>query len=59
MSPPVRQVVTNDIFTREDAEYLMRNNVLSHDRIAAVETGLLPLAHTRYHAKNTTLRIPR
>jgi urease accessory protein len=35
-------VVTNDIFTKEDAEFLVRNNALSPDRIAAVETGGCP-----------------
>jgi urease accessory protein len=35
-------VVTNDIFTREDAEFLVRNEALSADRIAAVETGGCP-----------------
>jgi urease accessory protein len=35
-------VVTNDIFTKEDAEFLVRNNALSSDRIAAVETGGCP-----------------
>ncbi|MEE9404435.1 MAG: urease accessory protein UreG [Algisphaera sp.] len=35
-------VVTNDIFTREDAEFLQRNNALPAERIAAVETGGCP-----------------
>src|SRR5688572_16729402 len=35
-------VVTNDIFTKEDAEFLVRNQALSADRIAAVETGGCP-----------------
>ena len=35
-------VVTNDIFTKEDAEFLVRNQALSPDRIAAVETGGCP-----------------
>ena len=35
-------VVTNDIFTREDAEFLVRNNALPPERIAAVETGGCP-----------------
>ena len=35
-------VVTNDIFTKEDAEFLVRNQALSSDRIAAVETGGCP-----------------
>jgi urease accessory protein len=35
-------VVTNDIYTREDAEFLLREAVLPADRIAAVETGACP-----------------
>ena len=35
-------VVTNDIFTREDAEFLMRHEALPLDRIRAVETGGCP-----------------
>ncbi len=35
-------VVTNDIYTREDAEFLMRSGALSHDRILGVETGGCP-----------------
>jgi urease accessory protein len=35
-------VVTNDIFTKEDAEFLVRNEALAPDRIAAVETGGCP-----------------
>ena len=35
-------VVTNDIFTREDAEFLVRNNALPPERIAAVQTGGCP-----------------
>ena len=35
-------VVTNDIYTREDAEALMRAQVLSSDRIRGVETGGCP-----------------
>ncbi len=35
-------VITNDIYTREDAEYLMRAQVLPHDRIRGVETGGCP-----------------
>jgi urease accessory protein len=40
-------VVTNDIFTREDAEFLIRNNALEADRIVAVETGGCPHAAIR------------
>jgi urease accessory protein len=35
-------VVTNDIFTREDGEFLVRHEALSADRITAVETGGCP-----------------
>ncbi len=35
-------VVTNDIYTREDAEYLMRAQVLPVERIRGVETGGCP-----------------
>ena len=35
-------VVTNDIFTREDAEFLTRHHALAAERIAAVETGGCP-----------------
>jgi urease accessory protein len=35
-------VVTNDIFTKEDAEFLVRHQALPPERIAAVETGGCP-----------------
>lgn len=35
-------VVTNDIYTAEDAEYLVRAQALSSDRIVGVETGGCP-----------------
>ena len=35
-------VVTNDIFTKEDAEFLMRHQALPAERIRAVETGGCP-----------------
>ena len=35
-------VVTNDIYTREDAEALLRMGVLPPERIVAVETGCCP-----------------
>ncbi|MCA9586514.1 MAG: urease accessory protein UreG [Myxococcales bacterium] len=40
-------VVTNDIFTREDAEFLQRNDALPAPRIRAVETGGCPHAAIR------------
>ncbi|KAJ3125236.1 hypothetical protein HK098_000434 [Nowakowskiella sp. JEL0407] len=39
--------VTNDIFTKEDAEFLTRNNALPADRIRAIETGGCPHAAIR------------
>lgn len=35
-------VVTNDIYTREDAEFLTRNEALAPERILGVETGGCP-----------------
>jgi len=40
-------VVTNDIFTREDAEFLHRHRALPSERIRAVETGGCPHAAIR------------
>ena len=40
-------VVTNDIFTREDAEFLQRNEALPVAQIRAVETGGCPHAAIR------------
>jgi urease accessory protein len=40
-------VVTNDIFTREDAEFLQRHEALPARRIRAVETGGCPHAAIR------------
>ncbi|EEH23044.2 urease accessory protein UreG [Paracoccidioides brasiliensis Pb03] len=39
--------VTNDIFTKEDAEFLTRNKALSPQRIRAIETGGCPHAAVR------------
>ena len=35
-------VITNDIYTREDAEFLLRHEALDADRILGVETGGCP-----------------
>src|SRR5262245_4327615 len=43
-------VVTNDIFTREDMEFLMRSNALPADRIIGVETGGCPHTDIREEA---------
>jgi urease accessory protein len=40
-------VVTNDIFTREDGEFLIRHQALAAERIRAVETGGCPHAAIR------------
>jgi urease accessory protein len=43
LGPELRlAVVTNDIYTTEDADFLLRNGVLPADRIRAVETGCCP-----------------
>ena len=39
-------VITNDIYTKEDAEFLAKNSVMPRDRITGVETGGCP--HTCY-----------
>ena len=35
-------VITNDIYTKEDAQFLARNSVLPEERIIGVETGGCP-----------------
>jgi urease accessory protein len=43
LAPELRlAVVTNDIYTTEDADFLLRNGVLPAERIRAVETGCCP-----------------
>ena len=44
-------VITNDIYTQEDAEALMRLQVLPQDRIIGVETGGCP--HTARMPRST------
>ena len=39
--------VTNDIFTREDCEFLVRHSALPSSRITAIETGGCPHAAVR------------
>ena len=43
-------VVTNDIYTREDAEFLLRQGVLPAERVRGVETGGCPHAAIREDA---------
>ncbi|MGL6201856.1 MAG: urease accessory protein UreG [Lachnospiraceae bacterium] len=35
-------VITNDIYTKEDAEFLIKNSVMKKERIVGVETGGCP-----------------
>lgn len=35
-------VITNDIYTKEDAQFLLKNGVLEEDRVIGVETGGCP-----------------
>ncbi len=50
-------VVTNDIFTREDAEFLQRNHALPNDQIRAVETGGCPHAAIREDISHNLLAL--
>jgi len=43
-------VVTNDIYTREDAEFLIRQGTLPADRVTGVETGGCPHSAIREDA---------
>jgi urease accessory protein len=43
-------VVTNDIYTKEDAEYLLRQGRLPAERIRGVETGACPHSAIREDA---------
>jgi urease accessory protein len=43
-------VITNDIYTREDAEFLLRHQALPPDRIVGVETGGCPHSAIREDA---------
>jgi urease accessory protein len=59
-------VVTNDIYTEEDAQFLVRNQALTADRILGVETGGCPHTAIREDASinleavsRLTLRHPK
>jgi urease accessory protein len=43
-------VITNDIYTREDAEFLIRRGALASERVRAVETGGCPHSAIREDA---------
>lgn len=49
--------VTNDIFTREDGEFLTRNEALAPERIVAVETGGCPHAAIREDVSSNLLAL--
>lgn len=50
-------VVTNDIFTREDAEFLLRHQALPQNQIRAVETGGCPHAAIREDVSHNLLAL--
>ena len=50
-------VVTNDIFTREDMEFLIRSEALSEDRIYGVQTGGCPHTAIREDASINLLAV--
>lgn len=50
-------VVTNDIYTREDAEFLTRSQALAAERIVGVETGGCPHTAIREDASINLLAI--
>ena len=50
-------VVTNDIFTREDAEFLIRHDALPAGHIRAVETGGCPHAAIREDVSHNLLAL--
>src|SRR5690606_13259980 len=52
-------VVTNDIYTKEDAEFLTRNEALTPDRIIGVETGGCPHTAIREDASMNLEAIAR
>ncbi|AFZ34549.1 Urease accessory protein ureG [Stanieria cyanosphaera PCC 7437] len=50
-------VVTNDIYTQEDAQFLVRSQALSSDRIIGVETGGCPHTAIREDASINLIAI--
>jgi urease accessory protein len=52
-------VITNDIYTREDAEFLTRSGALAPERIAGVETGGCPHTAIREDASINLAAIAR
>jgi urease accessory protein len=52
-------VITNDIYTREDAEFLTRSGALAPERIAGVETGGCPHTAIREDASINLAAVER
>jgi urease accessory protein len=52
-------VVTNDIYTQEDAQFLVRNQALESDRIIGVETGGCPHTAIREDASINLVALER
>lgn len=52
-------VVTNDIYTQEDAQFLQRSGALSPDRILGVETGGCPHTAIREDASINLVAVDR
>ena len=52
-------VITNDIYTQEDAEALMRMQILPQDRVMGVETGGCPHTAIREDASINLAAIAR
>lgn len=50
-------VITNDIYTKEDAEFMVKNSVLDEDRIIGVETGGCPHTAIREDASMNLVMI--
>ena len=50
-------VVTNDIYTREDAQFLISHEALTEDRILGVETGGCPHTAIREDASMNLLSL--
>src|SRR5260370_20567048 len=51
--------ITNDIYTREDAEFLTRSGALPPERIRGVETGGCPQTPLRQGASINLEAVPR
>jgi len=50
-------VVTNDIFTKEDCDFLTRNEALPAERISCLETGGCPHAAIREDISGNVVKL--